>query len=174
MSDTIEACWCMLPRDRPAIIDLHSGWTTMCRTSFADSSADSAVSSNLNPSEVNALYEQGKVCEAGGDMWEAHGYYQRAADHNHAKALTSLGVFSVLGKGGSPVDKCAAYNFFERGGKQRYDRALFNQAMMLEKGDGVHQDVKRAEELYRQIPSNSQFYKEAGKRLYKMQLRTVR
>lgn len=95
------------------------------------------------------LYQKGKYLEEAKDFKAAKQCYQQAANSGAAGALTSLGMFALLGPGGMLKDKAKTYELFLQAAQKGHARAMKNLAVMLDMGDGIKQDQEQALYWYR-------------------------
>ena len=125
----ITACWSADPAKRPEM---------------------TAIIQQLESYDpAKEFYQKGKSLEEAKDFKVAKQCYQQAADGGAVSALTSLGMFALLGPGGMPKDKAKAYELFFQAAQKGHVRAMKNLAVMLDTGDGVKQDQEQALKWYR-------------------------
>ncbi len=120
----IAACWSATPEKRPDMMQIIQQLGV------------------YDPAKT--LYQKAKTLEEEKDFKSAQHYYQQAADSGRISALTSLGVFALMGPGGMPKDKVKAHQLFLEAAQKGHPRAMKNLAVMLDTGDGVAQDQKQA------------------------------
>lgn len=89
------------------------------------------------------MYSKGDGVEK--NSRKAAEYYQKAADQNIPQASFNLGVLYFKGVDGVPEDKAKAAKLFEKTVKLNptNSKAIFNLAVMYQKGEGVEKDEKR-------------------------------
>jgi len=117
LGDLIQACWSNNPAERPQLIAIQRWLEQYDLAKFC--------------------YNQGKILEDAKEYKQAQKNYQAAADSGFSKALTSLGIFALMGNGGLEKDKAKAYQLFLKAAKEGEPRAMKNLAIMLDSGDGV-------------------------------------
>lgn len=74
----------------------------------------------------------------------AYSSYQQSVKQGNSESFAKLGFFFLTGMGGATVDKGKAFQYFCQSAKRGHSSAMFNAAMMLERGDGVIKDVAGA------------------------------
>lgn len=120
----ITACWSATPEKRPDMAQIIQQLEV------------------YDPAKT--IYQKAKTFEEAKDFKSAQQCYQQAADSGITSALTSLGVFALMGTGGMPKDKVKAHQLFLEAAQKGHPRAMKNLAVMLDMGDGVAQDQKQA------------------------------
>lgn len=126
----IDQCWQVDPKRRPALSDILRQLEAY-QPRPASPSAETYYQSGL-------AHEQKKEYQA------AYQDYQRSADKGYMRAYTNVGTFYLKGLGGAPVDKPKAFQNFMQAAKLGHGRAMFNAAMMLDRGDGISPNPKEA------------------------------
>ena len=86
---------------------------------------------------ANTFYAQGLQKEQAQDLEGARFNYQVAAYYGSTRALTNLGVFYTLGKGGLPKAPEKAHQYFKQAAKTGHVRAMENLALQYKKGEGT-------------------------------------
>lgn len=130
-ADLIRQCWSSDPLQRPDAL-------TLART------IDNIMVRPPSPS-AEQYYQQGIEQEREKQYEQAFKSYQRSQEKGFYKANTNLGTFFLRGTGNvTPVNKAKAFECFLIAAQQKHTRAMFNVAVMLEKGDGVKQDLSKS------------------------------
>ncbi|OGO93732.1 MAG: hypothetical protein A3F41_02960 [Coxiella sp. RIFCSPHIGHO2_12_FULL_44_14] len=106
--------------------------------------------SMLRPSSPGPeeCYQQGIACESEKQYEQARVYYDKALKKDYYKANTNLGLFCLKGRGGMPQNKKQAHDYFLKGAERGHVRAMYNLAMMLERGDGIDKNEQCALNWY--------------------------
>lgn len=130
----IERCWSVNPLMRPRTAEIIQVLNQV----------------SLRPElDATGLYNKAVEEHKKNNLTEAYNLYEQAANKGFVKAYTSLGLFSLTGIPGRPVDKVRAINFLERGVEGGHSRAFFNLARVYEKGEGVAKNIEKALDLYK-------------------------
>lgn len=133
-SNLITRCWAALPAERPSLEEIIAVVSTKLP---------------LRPTGEE-LYQKGVNAEKTGNLVQAREFYQDAVALGFCKAYANLGYFYLKGLGGLVANKKLAYECFLKGAEAGHARAQCNLARMLEKGDGIEQDLERALHWYRE------------------------
>ncbi len=130
----IEQCWSQSPTDRPGLLDIIESLKK--------------INTKIEPSP-DELFAQGLSFEQQKDFISAAKYYRLAADKGVNRAFANLGTFYLFGHGVT-ADKKVAYGLFLQAAQGGHGRSQYNVATMLEKGDGVTQNLQEALHWYRE------------------------
>lgn len=98
------------------------------------------------------LYARGRKEEQAGSTASlvlALKCYRQAAELDHPKALTRLGLLHLHGRG-VVRDFVTAAAFFSRAAAQQHGPALLQLGRLYERGTGIRRDARKALELYQQ------------------------
>jgi tRNA A-37 threonylcarbamoyl transferase component Bud32 len=133
LADLIRRCWQPDPQKRPALSEI----VKILKDYFSEV--------NLSPEKQ---YEKGLQLEKGKQYAEAYAAYQKADAAGYLKAPASLGFFALRGLHNGTPDKAEAFRQFQRGTEKGHARAMYNMALMLEKGDGVEKNLPLALSWY--------------------------
>jgi len=92
---------------------------------------------------------QGIEKERGGDVVGAAALYKQSATQCYPRGMCNYAIFRLKGQGGIQQDKSAAFNLFEQAANLGFARAMFNIALMYERGDDITEDKPKALEWYK-------------------------
>ncbi len=140
-ADIIRRCWDSEPKNRPALEEIIPVLERQLRPR----------SSSLSGEDY---YKQGISQEEKLDYENAKLSYDKSFKKGYFKAETNLGLFFLRGIGGAPQDKKQAYQHFLSAAEKGHPRAMFNVAMMLERGDGISSDLPLALYWYESAAKN--------------------
>lgn len=110
--------------------------------------AAKALSVSFEAGDGDAAFYLGRMFELGlgtqADMKRAAGLYQLASDKNSALGQNRLALVYIRGEAGVLQDYSQAVGILKKASKSDNADALFNYAVMFEKGWGVKADMKQA------------------------------
>jgi serine/threonine protein kinase len=119
----ITVCWSPNPDDRPELTDIITQIAAFDPAAY--------------------YYRQGKTAEKTHDYKFAADCYQQAKELKLTQAHTSIAMLLLVGKG-MAQNKVQAYQLLLIAATAGHQRAMKNLAIMLDKGDGVKQDLRQA------------------------------
>ncbi len=154
----MTSCWQVDPAQRPKInnivellqINIPTAIPIIHDHQSLQQTTPTHVNSNVNVFDAEMLYQDGCDCEQRDEFKQAIQYYQRAAEHDHAKAITKLALFYLYGHGVSQ-DKQRAHHLFKQAANTDYSVAMYNLAHQFELGDGIEQNLEIALHWYERL-----------------------
>ncbi len=125
LGELIGRCWLADPYRRPEMAEINQ-WLEKYEL------------------DESLHYSQGKTLEKEAKHKEAKKAYQQAASLGSLSALNELGIYALK----MPAKKADAYKLFLEGAQKGHLKSMRNLAIMLDKGDGIPADPKKALEWY--------------------------
>jgi len=132
-------------------------------------SADELVDKLKVAIEGIKLYTKAQSFELKTNDEQAALYYRQAAETGNARGQCNYGLFFLSGRGGMARDPSAAYKWILKSATQGFDRAEFNIAIMLEKGEGVEKNRQSAHRFFKLAKAHGN--KDAAKKCDALQLK---
>jgi len=137
----IAACWQSDALRRPSAIEV-------VRTLQAIKIADFGSEQRPVSPSGEELYQQAIDAQGVKNDREARRLYALSSNKGHTKALGSIGLFKLEGKGGEPVNKAAGIACLERAAEGRHLRSMMNLGRIYKKGDTADQTPNYPKALY--------------------------
>lgn len=137
-ANLIQQCWHEKPEERPDALMLIR-------------IIDKIVVHSLSPS-AEECYLQGQALEMQKQYLEAFKKYQLSQQKGYYKANTAVATFFATGLGSvTSINKEKAFEHFFSAAKAGHERAMYNVAIMFEKGEGTLRDLEKALYWYEQF-----------------------
>lgn len=144
----IEVCWSRVPEQRPSFEEIIP--------------QIEAIHDRPPSPDAESYYLQAKAEEAAGNFTAAYKHYEASARKHYWKGYFRSALMTLQGGlGGAPSNKREAYRKLKIAADNGHLPSKYNQARMVEKGDGIPEDLSEALQLYQEIASEE--HTELGK-----------
>ncbi|MFA6037777.1 MAG: protein kinase [Legionellales bacterium] len=174
--ELIQACLAEQPQRRPNVQDIITKLETLSSPNQNNFTSAALLTSlplhNDQAKKAELLFLQAKILEKSNDHQAAFKLYMEAAKLGDAKSEANVGAYLLQGIGGVGMDKISAYHYLLSAANKGEPKAQYNLARMLEKGDGVSQDLTQAKYRYTQAAQQTVDTKTAEQARAKIQTLT--
>lgn len=124
----MTACWQHDARRRPQAFEIVQALQTI---NIADFSPEQRPASPT----AEELYHDATKAQAANHEAEAFQLYERSSTKGHIKAIGTVGLFKLEGKGGASLNVAEGIASLERAAKGRHVRSMMNLARIYKRGD---------------------------------------
>jgi serine/threonine protein kinase len=147
----ISACWNTSPELRPSLEDIISQLNVI----------------DVQPKlSMEDLYNKGQLHQEKQEYSQAIECYRIATEGGFFKAQTNYATMLLIGQG-CTQDSKEAYRQMLKSAIKGHDRAQYNVAMMLERGDGTPQNIPESIHWYQEAAKQN--FKDAAQKAQKLQ-----